>query len=31
MSQAGIQSDGCGGGCLELRRGGRFGEEDESG
>ena len=29
-SQAGRQSDGYGGWCLELRRGGRYGEEDES-
>src|SRR6218665_555044 len=30
-NQAGRQSDGYGGWCLELRRGGRYGEEDESG
>jgi len=31
-SQAGRQSDdGYGGWCLELRRGGRYGKDDESG
>jgi len=30
-SQAGRQSDGYGGWCLELRRGGKYGEDDESG
>ena len=30
-SQAGRQSDGYGGWCLELRRGGRYGDDDESG
>src|SRR6218665_3423319 len=30
QSQAGRQSDGYGGWCLELRRGGRYGEDDES-
>src|SRR6218665_2198606 len=30
-SQAGRQSDGYGGRCLELRRGGRYGDDDESG
>ena len=30
-SQTGRQSDGYDGWCLELRRGGRYGEEDESG
>src|SRR6218665_1388994 len=30
-SQAGRHSDGYGGWCLELRRGGRYGEDDESG
>src|SRR6218665_122562 len=30
-SQAGRQSDGYGGWCLELRRGGRYEEDDESG
>src|SRR6218665_1855684 len=28
-NQAGTQSDGYGGWCLELRWGGRYGEEDE--
>src|SRR6218665_951967 len=28
-NQAGRQSDGYGGWCLELRRGGRYGEDDE--
>ena len=30
-SQAGRQSDGYGGWCLELRRGGRYEEDDKSG
>ena len=30
-SQAGRQLDGYGGWCLELRRGGRYGDDDESG
>ena len=30
-SQSGRQSDGYGGWCLELRREGRYGDEDESG
>src|SRR6218665_646212 len=30
-SQAGRQSDGSGGWCLELSQGGRYGEDDESG
>src|SRR6218665_921158 len=30
-SQAGRQSGGYGGWCLELRRGGRYGVDDESG
>ena len=30
-SQAGGQSDGYGGWCLELRRGGRYEEDDKSG
>src|SRR6218665_2826632 len=30
-SQAGRQSDGYGGWCLELRRGGRYGDDDGSG